>query len=647
VRERLSGLRRLLDHPLVSRISRPFLKLSPVFQLVLDALAWGAAATVGALFRSDFHLNTESRIQVLKFLPIAGAVQLTIGLAFGLYRRRWRYGSFDEVTAVVATTFAATIVLYLIDSNMEPQLVPRSAVIMGGCVGTISMLGIRFLWRLLLEVKRRPSDENSKRLIVFGVGDLGIQMTTTMLRSPNSPFLPVAFLDDDPARRRLSVLGVSVLGGRADLAEVAAKVDASALLIAISKPNSGLINDLSERAFDAGLDVKVVPPIEELIDGLPSLGDIRDLSEADLLGRHEIQTDVDSIAGYLDGKRVLVTGAGGSIGSELCRQINRFNTERLVMLDRDESALHAVQLSIHGRALLDTPDLVLADLRDPERIREVFEEVRPHVVFHAAALKHLPLLERYPHEALKSNVIGTQTVLEAAAAVGVERFVNISTDKAANPTSVLGYSKRVAERLTANMAATASGTFLSVRFGNVLGSRGSVLTSFRSQIESGGPVTVTDAEVTRYFMTVPEAVQLVVQAGAIGEDGEVLVLDMGDPVRINDVAERLIKQSRRPIEIVYTGLRPAEKLHEELLGDGELDRRPNHPLITQAAVPPLDASVLRDAPAGDVEDRVVIEWMADHCLPGLDVVGPDLRGTAPDQFDLLASDAGPVIGERR
>jgi FlaA1/EpsC-like NDP-sugar epimerase len=330
----------------------------------------------------------------------------------------------------------------------------------------------------------------------------------------------------------------------------------------------------------------VVPPVGELVGHRLSVADVRPVLEADLLGRREIDTDVGAIAGYLTGRRVLVTGAGGSIGSELCRQVHRFDPAELIMLDRDESALHAVQLSIHGRALLEDNNMLIADIRDRDRVFELFASHRPDVVFHAAALKHLPLLEMHPLEAVKTNIFGTQHVLDAAASVGVSRFVNISTDKAANPTSVLGRTKRLAERLTASMRPPNS-VYLSVRFGNVLGSRGSVLTSFRAQIDAGGPITVTDPKVTRYFMTVEEAVQLVIQGGAIGGPGEVLVLDMGAPVCIADVAERLVEAANRPIEIVFTGLRPGEKLHEDLLGHGELDQRPNHALISQVQVPPL------------------------------------------------------------
>ena len=348
------------------------------------------------------------------------------------------------------------------------------------------------------------------------------------------------------------------------------------------------MRELATLADEAGLRVMAVPAVADLFDANIGLSDIRPLTTADLLGRREIDTDIAGIADYLTGRRVLVTGAGGSIGSELCRQVHRFGPAALVMLDRDESGLHGVQLSIEGRAMLDTRNLVVADIRDDDRMAAVFAEHRPEVVFHAAALKHLPLCEMHPSEAVKTNVWGTQRLLELALAHDVDTFVNISTDKAADPVSVLGATKRIAERLTAAAAVRADGHYISVRFGNVLGSRGSVLGAFRAQIEMGGPITVTDPDVTRYFMTVEEAVQLVIQAGAIEERGGAMVLDMGEPVRIADVARRLADEADRPIEIVYTGLRPGEKLHEVLQSDDEVPRPTPHELIAVVDVPPLD-----------------------------------------------------------
>jgi dTDP-glucose 4,6-dehydratase len=312
------------------------------------------------------------------------------------------------------------------------------------------------------------------------------------------------------------------------------------------------------------------------------------VSIEDLIGRHPVDTEVESIADYLSGRRVLVTGAGGSIGSVLATQIARFNPAELMMLDRDESGLQSVQISIDGHGLLDTRDVILADIRDRATLMAIFADRRPEVVFHAAALKHLPMLEQYPEEAWQTNVLGTLNVLEAAQSVGVKTFVNISTDKAANPTSVLGHSKRAAEMLTAWAAQVTDERYLSVRFGNVIGSRGSMLPTFKKIIEAGGPLTVTHPDVTRFFMTIPEACQLVIQAGGIGKAQEVLILDMGEPVRILEVAQRMIAMSGKDIEIVFTGLRTGEKLHEELRGADEVDSRPLHPKISHASVSALD-----------------------------------------------------------
>jgi FlaA1/EpsC-like NDP-sugar epimerase len=357
---------------------------------------------------------------------------------------------------------------------------------------------------------------------------------------------------------------------------------------------------------------------------------VRDPRISELLGRRPVSTGVEAVAGRFADRRILVTGAGGSIGAELCRQLHQFAPAELIMLDRDESALHEVQLALHGRALLDSDETVLADIRDAARVREVFERFRPQIVFHAAALKHLPLLERYPAEAVQSNIFGTQTVLEAAAACGAESFVNISTDKAADPVSVLGYSKKIAERLTAHMAGQADGTYLSVRFGNVLGSRGSVLGALSAQVRVGGPLTVTDPEVSRYFMTADEAVQLVLQAVVVGGSGEVLILDMGEPVRIADIARRLAARSSNPVDIVYTGLRPGEKLSEQLLGRDEVDHRPRHPLVRHVLAKPLDPGDLPGLLAG-CDDATLRRRLAECAMAEVAVPSPARLGQAVDE----------------
>jgi FlaA1/EpsC-like NDP-sugar epimerase len=559
----------------------------------VQATADGAAILLSILaataFRYDFEPRQAHLVEAVRFGLIGASFLVLVGTIRGLYGRR-SVGSFEELRTLVGTVTLTSIALIVLDSFR--RMVPQSVPFIASTIVLTLTAGYRYIWRWVREAGLRPSGESAERVVVIGAGEAGQQIITALLRNPAGRYLPVAVLDDDRAKASLSIRGVRVRGRRSDLAAVAAATDATVALFAIPSMGSNVIREVEAAAFDAGLRLLVLPSVSELYGAGVKVSDIRPVTSADLLGRHEHDTDLDAIAGYLHGKRVLVTGAGGSIGSELCRQINRFGPAELVMLERDESALHAVQLSLEGRAMLDSRNLVVADIRDRQRILEVFEEHRPEVVFHAAALKHLPLLEMHPAEALKTNVWGTLSVLDAAVAVGVDRFVNISTDKAAEPCSVLGFSKRLAERLTAGVSDDADGTYLSVRFGNVLGSRGSVLTAFRSQIAAGGPVTVTDPEVTRYFMTVEEAVQLVVQAGAVGRPGEALVLDMGDPVRIDDVARRLIAEADRPINVVYTGLRPGEKLHEHLFSADEVGERPCHPGISHVAVPPLDRRLL-------------------------------------------------------
>jgi FlaA1/EpsC-like NDP-sugar epimerase len=535
---------------------------------------------------------------VFRVIPLVFLIQAIVGYIVGIYRRRWRYGSFDEIAGLFTTSVVSIAILLFLrffDDSLNPY--PRSVIVIGGLAGVFLMAANRYVWRLIRQQLRRPTEETATKILVYGAGEGGIQIVNTLLRNPASPYLPVGFIDDNSDVHRLSISGVPVIGGRSSLSEAQAKTGAKTLLIAIPSADSALISEISSSAQSLGMNVKIVPPVQNLFERPLDTGDIRDLTDEDLLGRRKVHTDLQQISEYLVNRRVLVTGAGGSIGSELCRQLVRFNPAELIMLDRDESALHEVQLSIHGRALLDTPQTVLADLRDAVSINHIFETRRPEVVFHAAALKHLPLLERYPGEAYKTNVLGTATLLKAAQNNDVKVFVNISTDKAANPISVLGYSKRIAERITAYFGSqSSSAKFISVRFGNVLGSRGSVLMSFRDQIEKGGPVTVTHKGVTRYFMTISESVQLVIQAGAIGSSGEVLVLDMGSPVSIYDVAARLVRNSQKNVEIEIVGLRAGEKVHEELFGDGEVDTRPKHPLISHVPVSPINTEILSAEP---------------------------------------------------
>jgi len=545
---------------------------------------------IATFLRYEFNFSPVHWQDLGKILPIVAVVHLVLGTYEGLYVGRWSFGSFEEVAALARCVLVTGVFVTLID--WPDRWVPITAPAIATSIAMLAMGGVRYAWRLSLERRRRPDADEASRMVVFGAGEGANQVITGMLRSPTSHYLPVAIIDDDPRKQHLRIRSVPVRGRRQDLRRVAEEYAAEVMLIAIPSADAALVRELSEVGVEAGLQVRVLPPVSELLDGRVGEGDIRLLTEADLLGRREIDTDIAAIAGYLSGRRVLVTGAGGSIGAELCRQVARFTPAALAMLDRDESALQAVQLSIEGRALLDSRQLIVADLRDRERLDEVFAEHQPEVVFHAAALKHLPLLQLHPEEGVKTNVLGTLNAIEVSVAHGVARFVNVSTDKAADPTSVLGYTKRITERLSAAADELGEGTYISVRFGNVLGSRGSVLTTFRAQISAGGPVTVTHPDVSRYFMTIEEAVQLVIQAGAIGDGGEVLVLEMGDQVRITDLARRLIEQSDAPVEIVFTGLRDGEKVQEVLVGRSEVSEPTSHALINRVAVPSLEFTAL-------------------------------------------------------
>ncbi|MDO5711734.1 MAG: nucleoside-diphosphate sugar epimerase/dehydratase, partial [Micrococcales bacterium] len=464
----------------------------------------------------------------------------------------------------------------------------------GGALALIGMLALRFAVRSAASRRERARD-SQHRALVFGAGDAGRRLVRSALREHDADLLPVGLLDDDSAKARLRIDGVPVRGGAADLTRVAQATDATMLIIAAPHADPAVKRALTEAAAQAGLEVKILPSLTAIMDASNMVQSLRDIDVADLLGRSPVHLDDDVVAAQIRGKRVLVTGAGGSIGSELCRQIRRHEPASLVLLDRDESGLQATQLSLTGRGLLDTDETVLADIRDAEGILRAFRATRPEVVLHAAALKHQPILERFPSEAWKTNVLGTYNVLRAAADVDVQIFVNISTDKAADPSCVLGYSKRVTERLTADFARNVAGRYVSVRFGNVLGSRGSVIHAFTAQIERGGPLTVTDPQVSRYFMLIPEACQLVLEAACVGGNGQVMVLEMGEPVKILDVAQTLLRMSgRRDVEIVYTGLREGEKLHEDLFSPGEHPQPTAHPLVFRVSVPPFTAADVLD-----------------------------------------------------
>ena len=557
---------------------------------VFDAGAWACALTAATWLRFEFDLAQLDLIGLMWTIGFAVTVLWGTAATY-LYFGRYPIGSLDEVLHVAKVTAIVALATFGIELLVTTPPTPRSVPLIAGPLALAISLAARLTVRSHRDRLARPDRLLARRTIVYGAGLRAEQLVRAMLSGSAGNSLPVAILDDDPTLRHSRIAGVPIRGNGRHLAAVVENTAAELLIIAGPGPTE--TDAVLACARDVGLDVRILPPLHELLRSRVQVSDLRDLDVADLLGRREVDTDLWPVADHLIGKTVLVTGAGGSIGSELCRQIHRFGPAEVLMLDRDESALHAVQLSIHGRARLDAPEVILCDIRETETMRAVLLARRPDVVFHAAALKHLPVLERYPDEAWKTNVLGTLDMLEAARLAGVRRFVNISTDKAANPTSVLGRSKRIGERLVADASLRSEGTYLSVRFGNVLGSRGSVLTTFTEQLSAGRPMTVTHPDVTRYFMTIPEAVQLVIQAATIGSSGEALVLDMGEPARIADLAEMLMTISGRRTRIVYTGLGKGEKLHEELFGAGEEDHRPIHPAISHVSVPPLAPEMVR------------------------------------------------------
>ncbi|WP_394216101.1 polysaccharide biosynthesis protein [Brachybacterium vulturis] len=591
-----------VQRPRARRARRELQPAALPFALV-DALVW----FVGLWIASGLRLETPAISAGLaidgRATPFFGLL-ICVGFAvlaytllartLRLHQGRHLVGSFDELMPLAVTVGAVSAVVTVLNLAAPVRMVPLTAPLIAAPLVLVLAGMVRyFVRRAVLRATRHLRNDTTARALIVGAGEVGRTLSDSMRCDGSAVWEPVAFLDDDPRKRHLRHAGAAVLGTTKDLARVAASSRADVLVIATPYISAVAIGELTAEATALGLPVKIVPPLGEMLGGVRHT-DLREIQPHDLLGRRPVETDLSTISAMLAGKTVLVTGAGGSIGSELCRQISSFGPSELVMLDRDESALHALLLTMDGTADLGKDNMELADIRDAERLDTVFARHRPDVVFHAAALKHVNMLEKSPDEAYKTNVLGTHNVLEAAERHGVERFVNVSTDKAADPHNVLGLSKRVAEGLTAQKALTnPHGSWVSVRFGNVLGTRGSVIHTFIAQIERGGPVTVTDPEVTRFFMTVSEAVQLVLQAAVVGDSGKALVLDMGEPVLIEHLARQLIEASGRDVDIVYTGLCPGEKMHEVLFSAGDSSQPTAHALVTGVPVAPVD---MRDIP---------------------------------------------------
>jgi len=543
-------------------------------KFILDLLFWAFAALLAFLWRTGAPWFAY-RVALVVYLILGLPVKAVLIWFFGLHRQAWQRVGVNDLYTLIKAVGIGTLFLSALAFFIYPYLsIPRSVPLLEGGIALLLMGGARLLARIMSErdqIKRSGGRKELRRVLIVGAGEAGTMIAREMLRHPESGLVPVGFVDDDPSKRRQRFLGLPVVGKIEDLPKAVQDLRADEVLIAIPSASGEVIRRVVGQARRAGVRYRIIPGIYEILSGKVAISQIREVNVEDLLRREPVRLELREIANYLKGKTILVTGAGGSIGSEIVRQVAKFNPQKLILLGHGENSLYRIEREIERT----WPELswrtVVADVRDREKMDYVFKTFSPQVVFHAAAHKHVPMMELNPDEAVFNNVGGTKNVVELALQHGVERFVNISTDKAVNPTSVMGASKRVAEYLVQKAASQAgqNQAFVSVRFGNVLGSRGSVIPLFQEQIRAGGPVTVTHPEMTRYFMTIPEAAQLVLQAGGLGENGAVYVLDMGKPVRILDLAEELIRLSGlepgRDIEIIFTGIRPGEKLFEELL----------------------------------------------------------------------------------
>jgi FlaA1/EpsC-like NDP-sugar epimerase len=607
--------------------------------LLLDMIALCLLPTLALALRLDgFASLGDYRAAIVVYTLFGLAVRLPLFLFMGLYRCYWRYASIAELATIVGAVVASSIIM-IAPVILEPFLpalgapwlgLPRSVPFIEGMLVLLTVGGVRFLvraCRVFVAPAASASTANRKRVLIVGAGEAGNLIAREMRSSPLSALEPVCFVDDDPAKRNLRIHGVPVLGPRGDIPALARRYNIAEVVIAMPTAPGKIIRATRQLCDEAMLPVRVIPGIYQILNDQVSLSRLRNLDIEDLLRREPVETDVAGVASLVAGRRVLVTGAGGSIGSELCRQISRHGPSQLILLGHGENSIFDIVNELQLAARPGGPTLVpvIADIRFPDRLRAIFQLYRPDVVFHAAAHKHVPLMEANVGEAIANNVLGTRNLLEAAEAAGVGRFVLISTDKAVNPTSVMGATKRAAELLVHQAAERSGRAYVAVRFGNVLGSRGSVVPYFRKQIAAGGPVTVTHPDMRRYFMTIPEAVQLVLQAALLGRGGEVFMLDMGEPVKIVDLAHDLIRLSGfepgRDIDVVYTGLRPGEKLFEELFLDSERYSRTAHAKVfvanngLQSPAGELDASVAALLAAAASHDRSAIVPLLQRIVP--------------------------------
>lgn len=589
--------------------------LLPGLLIIVDVITIIGVALISLLIRFDGYITPHYMHQMVDALPIMVISYIVMLLSMHLYTRIWRYAGMREMVAVlIATTLGAGLFytgMYVFDKSLPRSIYLISWILSTGVIG----IGRMVLHYIAMRYGGKQStDADMVNTLIIGAGDAGATIAREIERYHKRSRKVIGFIDDDESKFNRLMGGVRILGNRHDIPSIVKENKVKEIIIAMPSVTRNEIRNIMEICSPLKCKVNTLPGMYQLLDDEVLVSHLHPVSIEDLLERDEVRLDMDIVEHYIRDKVVLVTGAGGSIGSEICRQIMRVGPKQLLLLGHGENSIYLINQELKN-IYKDGPIIpIIADIRDKQQLDQIFTQYNPQVVFHAAAHKHVPLMEIQPMAAVLNNIYGTRNVADVAGRHGVERFVMISTDKAVNPTSVMGATKRVAEKVIISMNDTYDTKYITVRFGNVLGSRGSVIPLFKKQIEAGGPVTVTDPEMTRYFMTIPEASQLVLQAGAMGKGGEVFLLDMGEPVKIIDLARNMIRLSGlepdKDIHIKITGLRPGEKKYEELLTSEEGTNRTNHTKIFEAALDTVDRDWL-------------IEKIStfDSCETDMDVIG--------------------------
>ncbi|UOQ87019.1 polysaccharide biosynthesis protein [Gracilibacillus salinarum] len=532
-----------------------------------------------AIFIASWVVYPNYSLQKAEVVAVSSIALLLFHHLFAfiykLYHKVWAYASVGELIAIVKAITFTIVATGIVQFLFNDFTIYKRALIVTWLLHIMLIGGSRFVWRVYRD-RFMHDKKNKQRTLIVGAGSAGAMIARQLKNEQHhNDLLPVAFVDDDMAKHKMQLYDIPVAGHTKEIPDIVSELEIDHIVIAIPSLTNGALSELVTICNSTNKRVQMVPKIEDIVSGKISVSSLKNVDVEDVLGREPVELDINSISEYVTDNTVMVTGAGGSIGSEICRQLMRFTPRKILLVGHGEFSIYSIDMELRNKYKDTAIEIIpiIADVQDRERIFEIVQEHNPRIIYHAAAHKHVPLMEYNPHEAVKNNIIGTKNVADAADAFGIHTFVLVSTDKSVNPTNVMGATKRVAEMIVQTLAKTSKTKFVAVRFGNVLGSRGSVIPLFKKQIEQGGPVTVTHPEMTRYFMTIPEASRLVIQAGTLAHGGEIFVLDMGEPVKIVDLAKNLIKLSgytENEIIISYSGIRPGEKMYEELLGENEV-----------------------------------------------------------------------------